>query len=95
MPTRPGTEWVAGPFVTLEMVMRELEVLRRHGLVPMDGPRPRAADDYDVIRARLEEIKRDQRNSTTAVADPYCFQCGAADAQAARSGQCTGACSKD
>ena len=56
------------------------------------------ADDFDFIRARLEEIRREQAAiaaEPAPVADPYCFSCGAADAEVARAGQCTGACCTD
>lgn len=55
------------------------------------GPRPRAADDFDVIRSRLAEIQREERNPTAVVADPYCRICGAMDASDV-SNKCSGAC---
>ena len=54
------------------------------------------ADDFEFIRSRLEELKRDREAAEAGtVADPYCHACGAADAQVARAGQCTGACCTD
>ena len=42
-----------------------------------DGARPRAADDFEVIREALERIRREEHNPTTAVADLYCTGCRA------------------
>jgi hypothetical protein len=54
-------------------------------------PRPRAADDFDTIRARLEEIRRGRRNPTGAVF--YCRACGAAEVTEADA-RCNGACQR-
>ena len=50
-----------------------------------------AADDYSFIRARLEELRKAERNPTTATADLYCAACGAKDA-ADMNGKCGGQC---
>ena len=42
------------------LIDREIDILQRHGSMPkMDGARPRAVDDFDFIRDRLEAIRRD------------------------------------
>ena len=61
-----------------------------------EGPRPRAADDFDVIRERLASIKRDG-GSTLDYAEPkkvgglVACECGRTTENHATS-PCTGAC---
>src|SRR5579862_7497982 len=70
----------------------------RLGLPPKGGPvtQPRAADDFEVIRERLEELRREREqieNSNKTGDDPASAPDGdsdAADGEAEREAQCQG-----